>query len=479
MASVRPPAIAGTFYPSRPAELDAAVQFYLSQVEGMAAVPKAIIAPHAGFIYSGPVAATAYARIRPARDRIRRVVLIGPCHRVAVEGVALPTVDAFRTPLGDVPLDKGSIEKVLDLPFARKLDEAHAKEHSLEVHLPFLQKILSNFSLVPIAAGRATAEQMSQLLDMLWGGPETLIVISSDLSHYHSYDEAKQLDAESCAAIEALDSKPLDGEHACGRVPVSGLLALAKKKGLTAKTVDMRNSGDTAGPRDRVVGYGSWVFDETESSEGSEEAERCDAILRAHGEKLLRLAASSIENGIINGEPAPVDLLDWPAVCREHGASFITLKRSGNLRGCIGTPIAHQPLATDVSQNAYKAAFKDRRFRPLDRGEVSDIALSVSLLTRPEPLAFEDEEDLLRKIVPGEDGLILSDGPKRGLFLPMVWESLPDPRAFLTNLKRKAGLPENHWSLNVKIERFLARQLKDTDLDEPYAIWNRDVRFGL
>lgn len=479
MPTVRPPAVAGTFYPSRPAELDAAVQFYLSQVEGIAAVPKAIIAPHAGFVYSGPVAASAYARIRPAQDRIRRVILIGPCHRVAIDGVALPTVDAFRTPLGDIPLDKALIEKVLDLPFAQKSDEAHAQEHSLEVHLPFLQRILTKFTLVPIAAGRASAAQMAKLLEMLWGGPETLIVISSDLSHYHGYDEAKKLDAESCAAIESLDSGPLDGEHACGRVPVSGLLALAKARGLSAKTVDMRNSGDTAGPKDRVVGYGSWVFDETESSEGSAEAAHADGLLKRHGEALLRLAASSIENGIINGAPVHVDLEDWPQECREPGASFITLKRSGNLRGCIGSPLAHQALARDVSENAFKAAFKDRRFRPLDKGEVSDIALSISVLTKPEEMSFEDEEDLLRKITPGEDGLIMIEGQKRGLFLPMVWEGLPDPRSFLNNLKRKAGLPENYWSPDIRIQRFLARQLKDTDLENPYAIWNRDVRFGL
>jgi len=259
---IRPPAVAGLFYPADPAQLHADVQAYLraSHAPDTGQIPKAIIAPHAGYVYSGPVAASAYVQLLPARNHIRRVVLLGPSHRVPFRGLATSSADAFHTPLGDIPLDQTAINTLEKLPQVRCFNTAHTEEHSLEVHLPFLQETIDNFQLVPLVVGDARPAEVARVLEHLWGGTETLIVISSDLSHYHDYTTARRLDRDTSVAIEHLQVEAVHSENACGCVPVSGLLYLARERGLHARTVDLRNSGDTAGPRDKVVGYGAYVF---------------------------------------------------------------------------------------------------------------------------------------------------------------------------------------------------------------------------
>jgi AmmeMemoRadiSam system protein B len=252
------------FYPADPKELRAAVDDFIARAktDGEAppkAAPKAVIVPHAGYVYSGPVAASAYARLVPLKDVVRRVVLLGPSHRIGFRGIALPDADSFETPLGLVPVDPVAVAALAAMPQVSVLPAAHLAEHSLEVHLPFLQAVLGAFSLVPLVVGDAADEDVEAVIDALWGGPETLIVISSDLSHYNSYDKARKLDAATSRAIEALDESRIDWDDACGRTPIAGLLRVARRRGLAAHTIDLRNSGDTAGPRDRVVGYGAYV----------------------------------------------------------------------------------------------------------------------------------------------------------------------------------------------------------------------------
>ena len=262
MTLIRMPAVAGQFYAANADELNATVTTLLDEAQDRETpAPKAVIVPHAGYIYSGPVAATAYARLKPHHGQYRRVVLLGPCHRVPVKGLALSSADAYRTPLGDVPLDKAAIT-ALDIPGVQVFDESHVDEHSLEVHLPFLQAVLDDFLLVPIVVGDASPELVSDALTALWGGPETLIVISSDLSHYLAYDNARALDAVTCKAIEHLDAREIDHDMACGANPVAGMLLAAKRRGMKVTTLDLRNSGDTAGDRSFVVGYGAWMFTE-------------------------------------------------------------------------------------------------------------------------------------------------------------------------------------------------------------------------
>ncbi|MEJ2622309.1 MAG: AmmeMemoRadiSam system protein B [Candidatus Thiodiazotropha sp.] len=261
--TIRLPAVADLFYPGDPVDLREMVNGYLDEVAPQGESPKALIAPHAGYIYSGPVAAQVYARLKPIADRIERVVLLGPSHRVPFHGLAVSGADYFRTPLGDIPLDKDLIAELLKLPQVVHLDQAHVNEHSLEVQLPFLQQILADFSLVPLVVGDAMDEAVSEVLVKLWGGPETLIVVSSDLSHYHDYATAQRLDQQTSESIVALDPDSIRYEDACGRIPVQGLLLVAKKLGLQGEIVDLRNSGDTAGDKSRVVGYGAYAFTES------------------------------------------------------------------------------------------------------------------------------------------------------------------------------------------------------------------------
>ncbi|MEJ2687489.1 MAG: AmmeMemoRadiSam system protein B [Gammaproteobacteria bacterium] len=260
MSTVREPAVAGLFYPDDPEELRTMVNGLLAAARTEEPAPKALVVPHAGYVYSGPIAASGYARLAGVRSTIRRVVLLGPAHRVGFRGLAATTADFFVTPLGSIPVDRPAVDDILSLPQVHALDEAHAQEHSLEVHLPFLQACLQDFTLVPLVVGDASAEEVDEVLERLWGGPETLIVISSDLSLDHDDETARRLDTATSHAIEALRPEDIHYEQACGRNPVGGLLVAARKHGLHGKTIDLRNSGDTAGGRDQVVGYGAYVF---------------------------------------------------------------------------------------------------------------------------------------------------------------------------------------------------------------------------
>ena len=261
MPQIRNPAVAGVFYPDDPAVLQHQLRGFLSQETSVENRPKALIVPHAGYIYSGPVAASAYAQLAPIREQIQRVVLLGPAHRVGFRGLAATSAEYFSTPLGLVRIDRGAMDGILSLPQVRIFDDAHLEEHSLEVQLPFLQTVLEkDFGLIPLVVGETEAGEVAEVIEKLWGGPETLLVISSDLSHYQDYETARRLDSATSAAIEQLNPEALDYQHACGRNPVSGLLVAARHHHLRARTLDLRNSGDTAGGRDRVVGYGAYAF---------------------------------------------------------------------------------------------------------------------------------------------------------------------------------------------------------------------------
>ncbi len=260
---IRQPAVAGQFYPADAVQLRAMLEGFIRAVKpAHGPAPKAIIAPHAGYIYSGPIAASAYVCLARAADVVKRIVLLGPSHQVPFRGLALSGAEAFATPLGMVKLDAAATSTVCSLRQVIVLDEAHAYEHSLEVQLPFLQVVLPEFKLVPIVVGGASDVEVADVIEQLWDGEESRIVISSDLSHYCDYRTAEKLDRATAAAIEQLRPEEISDEHACGAAPIRGMLYAAKRRGLRARTIDLRNSGDTAGPRSRVVGYGAFVFEE-------------------------------------------------------------------------------------------------------------------------------------------------------------------------------------------------------------------------
>lgn len=259
MSNIRPPAVAGTFYPADADILTGDLRSLLDGQPDAGLAPKALIVPHAGYMYSGPVAASAYASLRPVASRIRRVVLLGPTHRIAVRGLALPDTDTFATPLGPIPLDRAAMSAISTLPQVTVNGAAHALEHALEVQLPFLQMLLHDFTLLPLAVGDASAEEVSEVLQLLWGGEETLIVISSDLSHYLPYEVSRLIDHNT--AQDILKLRPgITHEEACGATPINGLLLSARAHHLAPHLLDLRNSGDTAGPRDGVVGYAALAF---------------------------------------------------------------------------------------------------------------------------------------------------------------------------------------------------------------------------
>ena len=259
--SIRKAAVAGTFYPNDASELQACLDTLMHQTGVDIKHPKAIIAPHAGYIYSGPVAASIYGCfIEPALP-INRVVLLGPAHSVAFHGIAASSADFFTTPLGKIAVDHDSLQPIIEHELVKYFDLAHDQEHCLEVQLPFLQRLFNgNFKIIPLVVGDTNPSHVAKVLRALWGGPATLIVISSDLSHYHDYATAKRLDQQTTQSIEQFHEEELDYESACGRLPIQGLLKVAKELDMQCKTLDLRNSGDTAGSHDRVVGYGAYAF---------------------------------------------------------------------------------------------------------------------------------------------------------------------------------------------------------------------------
>lgn len=456
MSLSRQPAVAGTFYPANAVELSAEVRTLLAGARQAVPtrIPKALIIPHAGYVYSGPVAAEAYAHLAPLANKVRRVVLLGPVHRVPVRGLALPRSSEFLTPLGRIPLDAETMRAVSDLPQVTLSDEAHALEHSLEVHLPFLQTVLGDFKLLPFAVGNATATEVAEVLERVWGGDETLIVISSDLSHFLPYDMAKQIDGETVKRILAL--RPgLNHEQACGATPVNGLLAFAAKHGLEAELLDVRSSGDTAGDKSRVVGYASIAFYEAQQAQKNKNEPEKDE----RGETLLKVARDAIARHL--GEPGVShNIKHW---MHEPGACFVTLTQGGELRGCIGSLEAHRSLMQDVRANAIAAAVHDPRFSPLIARELAHTRIEVSLLSRTEDMLFSSEQDALSRLRPGVDGIVLEYGQARGTFLPQVWESLPKPADFMAHLKRKAGLPASFWHEDIRLSRYTVTKWKEAD----------------
>ncbi len=451
MSTIRPAAVAGSFYPDDPIALRRTVADLLADAGAGAALraPKALIVPHAGYIYSGAVAARAYAGLADLRGRIRRVVLLGPTHRVPVRGLALPEADRFATPMGEVQLDHEGMQAIARLPQVVHSAAAHQMEHSLEVQLPFLQQVLGDFQLLPLAVGDASAAEVAEVLEQVWGGDETLIVISSDLSHFLPDALARQVDGETVKAILALDPH-LNHEQACGATPVNGLLLAARRHGLHPVVLDVRNSSDAAGDPERVVGYAAFAF------QPEADSDRLDA---EKGSTLLTLARAEIASKLGRSGAASVQ----PSWLGEAGATFVTLTRHGELRGCIGTLEAHRPLGVDVCENAVAAAFRDPRFMPLSRAEFDEIRVEVSLLSATEPLAGEDEAAALAVLRPNVDGVVFECGHYRSTFLPQVWEQLPEPAEFMAHLKRKAGLPVDFWAKEVRLSRYTVSKWKEIE----------------
>ena len=438
--TLRKPAVAGYFYPGGAVDCRAAV---LDHLQTEAAVPavgdalKALIVPHAGYVYSGPVAGAAYRLLETCRDRIRRVILLGPNHTAPLRGIALPTQRGFASPLGAVRLATDLIKSLLDLPGVCLSDQHHEREHCLEVQLPFLQHCLPQFELLPAVVGECPPSDVAQFIAYcLADAPEsTLLIISSDLSHYLPLARAREVDGNTSTLIENLEPV-IRPEQACGCHAVNGLLQHAHENGLQIACVSRCTSADTAGDPDRVVGYGSYAL-----WKGTRTLETA----------LLELAVNAIQSTVNQKPLLSPKLAGMPAGLSEPGACFVTLKIAGRLRGCIGNLEARDPLAIAVVRNAASAASRDPRFSPVRADELPSVHVDVSVLQPARELPVDSEQALCERLARGIDGLILSEGSRRATFLPSVWESLSEPLEFVRQLKRKGGWPEDYWSDEMRV----------------------------
>jgi AmmeMemoRadiSam system protein B/AmmeMemoRadiSam system protein A len=445
-ASVQPAGVAGMFYPAEPITLAAGVDGSLAQAQTLALEPKAVIAPHAGHVYSGDIAGAAYKLLSRRKGEIKRVVLLGPNHRVPLRGIALSPADAWDTPLGPLNVDRGSRDALARMPSVAVAREPFAGEHSLEVHLPFIHRALGEIEILPLLVGDAPVGQVSAALESLWGGPETAIIISSDLSHYHDYDTCKAKDGETAVGIERLQPAICEGDRACGFHSIRGLIDQAQRRDMRVTALDVRNSGDTRGSRDRVVGYGSFAFEYAHTAQLDENARQI----------LLDLAREVVKEAVAHGGNAPHVNLQGrlPASLKAQRATFVTISIGGQLRGCRGTLLPLRPLLFDVAENAYQAGFKDPRFPPITPEEIAKLEFHVSILSTPRRIPCTSEEELVRSLRPDVDGLVLRDNGRQSTLLPSVWSQLPDPATFVRQLKLKAGLPADHWSPTLEAYRY-------------------------
>jgi AmmeMemoRadiSam system protein B/AmmeMemoRadiSam system protein A len=445
-ASVQPAGVAGMFYPADAATLAAGVDASLVSAQPPPLIPKAVIAPHAGHVYSGDIAGTAYKLLSRRKGEVKRVILLGPNHRVPVRGMALSPATAWDTPLGPLPVDRASRDLLARTPDIAVTAEPFAGEHSLEVHLPFIHRSLGEVEILPILVGDAPVAQVSSALESLWGGPETVIIVSSDLSHYHDYETCKAKDGETAAGIERLQPAICEGDRACGYHSIRGLIDQAQRRDMRVTALDVRNSGDTRGTRDRVVGYGSFAFEYAHSAQVDENARK----------SLLDLAREVVKQATLHdGTPPRLNLQgQLPASLKAQRATFVTISVGGQLRGCRGTLLPQRPLLFDVADNAWQAGFKDPRFPPVVLDDVPRLEFHVSILSTPRRIPCCSEEELVRALRPDIDGLVLREGAKQGTLLPSVWSQLHDPLTFVRQLKLKAGLPADHWSPMIEAYRY-------------------------
>lgn len=465
LKDIRVPAVAGLFYPADVYQLSDMVDNYLAKAKtGNSQRPHIIVVPHAGYKYSAQIAASAYKKLLPFREEIKKVILVGPSHFVALQGIALSPTKSFKTVLGNIPTD-AEISSVLSTFEGFSYNEAaHKKEHSLEVQLPFLQKVLHKFSIVPLVYGDVNPRLLADALKPFINRDDVLIVVSADLSHYLDYDTAKVVDGVTIDMVA--HSQALQNHQSCGAIGINAAILLAKDNNLHPKLIDIANSGDVTGDHDSVVGYASWVFDKKDKEESvamsplEQEVENLNNFARHNGAKLIEIAQTALEQAAKLQKEYRPSRKDFPEILFNKGAAFVTLTKNGELRGCIGSLMPRQAIALDIAANTFAAAMEDSRFSPVTADELPSVDISVSLLSSYEPINYADEADLLSQLQPGVDGLVIRDGDRQGLFLPSVWKQLPDSKEFLNNLKIKAGLSPAYWSNKIKAYRFRVVEIK-------------------
>lgn len=434
------------FYPGEPDALTALIAGARRQARPDGSVaPKVVVAPHAGLVYSGSVAATAFAPWARRADPPRRIVIIGPAHRVAFSGLAVHPASKWRTPLGEAPVAPGAHAELAKAPGVAVDPRPFAGEHSLEMHLVMLQAMLpAPFEIVPILVGDADPHTVAEALRRVWGGPETVVAVSSDLSHFLDSRSAKSIDTDTMRRIETLDAAALDGRRACGALAIKGALEIAAERDMRASGLHLATSADAGADASRVVGYGAFAFEYAASAQ----------LAEADRERLLSGCMTALGQAQAGGKAAPSSLEGGPPSFSPWRATFVTLTENERLRGCMGSLEPRRPLIEDALANAAQAGFYDPRFPPLKESELKGLRLDVSILSHPRPIPARNESELADALEPDRDGLILTAGKRRALFLPSVWRSVPDARAFVRHLAAKAGFDSNRWPDGLEARRF-------------------------
>ena len=459
---VRLPAVAGLFYPGDAVALsDSVLRLLADAPVGLLAEVRALISPHAGYTFSGPIAAHAYKQL--LGHAFETVIVLGPSHFAEFKGVSVPMATSYRTPLGDAPISDKAARLIGRGPFVAEPrgnvqrpgwwrraawiapsddeDTPETWEHSVEVQVPFLQTALRQFRLLPLLFGDVDpAEAALGLAEIL--DDQTLIVVSTDLSHFHSYEEASRRDRECVGAICDLDITRMKTQEACGKTPMLTLLHLARQRGWQPRLLDYRNSGDTAGEKSSVVGYTAIAFDASTGAFpilGLSEADKT-FLLGLARRTLARAAGSPSGSGLPEIPPDTV-----PERLRNKRACFVTLRKAGELRGCIGSITPQDPLYLALMQNTFSAARRDSRFTPVAPDELEAIKIEVSVLADTRPLRFSSPENLLQQLRPHRDGVVLKIGFHTATFLPQVWEQFADKEQFMNRLSQKAGYLPSAW----------------------------------
>lgn len=432
---------AGIFYPADKDGLEKLIDGF--GVQDSPYKSNAVIVPHAGLIYSGWLAAKGYSYLK--RD-VKNIFIFAPSHYVKIYGCVTTKADYIETPLGKIKINRDIINQLSEKFDVEFSDEAFEKEHSLETQLPFIQTYFSDITLVPVIYGCENYKNISKIIEY-FDNDNNAFVISSDLSHFYPARENIRMDTYTANLIENNEIANFDVEYACGAVGICALMNYAKSKKYSLIRVGITNSAKSSGNTSSVVGYGSWFM---------YSGNKNNYIKEYYTKFVLDICKESILSGFQIASSFPDD---YPCVLEEPGACFVSLSLDGNLRGCIGSVLAHRPLIIDLIKNAHSAAFADPRFEPLTRDEYDRIKIEVSLLSKPERIEFKSEDELLEKLVPFDDGLIIRDGNYQAVFLPCVWEQLPDKKEFLNALKQKAGLEESYFSETFTAFRFAAVEL--------------------
>ena len=445
--TVHPPQVAGMFYPADSDTLNALIAEARKRARSDGGVaPKVVVAPHAGLVYSGSVAATAFGSWARRAEPPRRVVIVGPAHRVAFAGVAVHPASQWRTPLGEAPVAPVTHTKLAQTRGVVVDPRVFVGEHSLEMHLIMLQAMLpAPFEIIPILVGDADPHTVADALRLVWGGPETVVAVSSDLSHFLDQRRAEAIDSDTARRIETLDATALDGRRACGFLPVRAALEIAAERDTRATRLHLATSADAGADASRVVGYGAFALEYAASAR----------LAETDRERLLSACTTALQVATRASGKAPNVRLDRPPpALSAWRATFVTLTENQRLRGCVGSLEPHRPLIDDAVANTKQAAFSDSRFPPLKESELTRLRLDVSILSHPRPIPATSESELAGVLEPDRDGLILSAGKRRALFLPSVWRPLPDARVFVRGLMAKAGFESNHWPEGLEARRF-------------------------